>query len=125
MAANKVTRMWSVLVTALLAFFTALGLVTTATAAPAVPQQDTSRNSTGHTAAATAAVAAAPWAAPRPYAPAKPPTMKQRIHAEAHGSSPSARGSAAVSDSHETARVNLAASEQAPAPTPWQTSRRQ
>ncbi|MFP3989221.1 DUF6344 domain-containing protein [Streptomyces sp. E11-3] len=122
MAANKVTRVWSVLVTALLAFFTTLGLITTATAAPAVPQQDTTRNRTDLTTVSTAI--SAPATAPRPYAPSKPPTMKQRIHAEAHGSSPSVRGTT-VGDSHDTAQVNLEATENVPAPSPWLTGTRQ
>jgi hypothetical protein len=87
MARNKVMSLWTAIVTAFLALFTALGLVTT-TAAAAVPQTETHSNTE---------------AAPRPEAPTAtaawswsrtgslPPTMKQRIHAEAHGKAPTCR----------------------------------
>ncbi|MDI3402781.1 DUF6344 domain-containing protein [Streptomyces cavernicola] len=90
MAPNNVTRIWSVVVAALLAFFASLGLITTATAAPAAPQQDSSGSSSAEPAAKAPYVAPAPKA--KPYELNRPPTMKQRIRAEAHGSSPSTRG---------------------------------
>ncbi|MEU3841497.1 DUF6344 domain-containing protein [Streptomyces sp. NPDC028635] len=91
MAQNQVKQLWTVIVTAFLALFTALGLVTT-TAAAAVPQSEAPRNSSSDD-AATAPEAAAP---PLPtwswlHARSLPPTMKQRIRAEAHGKSPSCR----------------------------------
>ncbi|MFC7305923.1 DUF6344 domain-containing protein [Streptomyces monticola] len=89
MASHKVTRVWSVIVTALLAFFASLGLITTAAATPAVPQQDSAGNSS---AASAVTRPAAQASAATPYDLSRPPTMKQRIRAEAHGSSPSSRG---------------------------------
>ncbi len=44
MARNKVMKLWTAIVTAFLALFTALGLITT-TASAAVPQTETTRNS--------------------------------------------------------------------------------
>ncbi|MFF0079777.1 DUF6344 domain-containing protein [Streptomyces canus] len=84
MAMNKVMKLWTVVVTAFVALFTALGLVTT-TAAAAVPQTQPARNSA--------------VAHPEPlamhglwsYVRSLPPTMKQRIRAEAHGKTPSCR----------------------------------
>ncbi|MFI9343212.1 DUF6344 domain-containing protein [Streptomyces sp. NPDC052773] len=91
MARTTVMKLWTAFVTAFLALFTALGLVTT-TAAAAVPQTDSARNSgKGATAPVTtpATPAMSPWA--WAHARSLPPTMKQRIRAEAHGSSPSCR----------------------------------
>lgn len=84
MARITVMKLWTALVTAFLALCTALGLVT-ATASAAVPQTDSTCNST------PAETVPAPGA--RPLSPSRslPPTMKQRIRAEAHGSSPSCR----------------------------------
>ncbi|SDK82571.1 DUF6344 domain-containing protein [Streptomyces indicus] len=87
MAATKTTRLWSALVSAILAFFASLGLITTQAAA-AVPQTAGAGNP------ATAAPAAHPVPASlvaRPFDQSRPPTMKQRIRAEAHNSSPSSR----------------------------------
>ncbi|CAL9498249.1 DUF6344 domain-containing protein [Streptomyces sp. enrichment culture] len=89
MARNKVMQLWTAFVTAFLALCTALGLVTTtaaaATTAP-VPQTEPARNSS----APVAMPAAMPlWA--WSHARSLPPTMKQRIHAEAHGKTPSCR----------------------------------
>ncbi|MFJ3667933.1 DUF6344 domain-containing protein [Streptomyces sp. NPDC090106] len=81
---NQVTKLWTALVTALLALCTTLGLITT-TAAAAVPRSEQSRNTS-----ASAEPPAQPlwsWAVVR----ALPPTMKQRIRAEAHGKTPSCR----------------------------------
>ncbi|MFI9824473.1 DUF6344 domain-containing protein [Streptomyces sp. NPDC052013] len=86
MARNKVMKLWTVIVTAFLALCTALGLVTT-TASAAVPQAETTRNRESATDRTTPTVALRPWSRPS----ALPPTMKQRIHAEAHGKSPSCR----------------------------------
>lgn len=78
-------KLWTAIVTLLLAVFTAAGFVTT-TAAAAVPQSGPVRN------AGTPAVmvpAAPVWSGAHDRG--LPPTMKQRIRAEAHGSSPSCR----------------------------------
>ncbi|MFE1287779.1 DUF6344 domain-containing protein [Streptomyces sp. NPDC058751] len=88
MTRNKVMKLWSAIVTAFLALCTALGLVTT-TAAAAVPQTGPARN-TGTTVAAPA-IAPVPAFRTWSHSRALPPTMKQRIRAEAHGSSPNCR----------------------------------
>ncbi|WP_432180372.1 DUF6344 domain-containing protein [Streptomyces sp. NBC_00063] len=85
MAANKVIKLWTVLITAFFAVLTAMGLTSPAAAATPVQQSEGTRNATVSTPAATAV--RAPWAFKRSL----PPTMKQRIRAEAHGSSPSCR----------------------------------
>jgi hypothetical protein len=86
MAKNKVMNLWTAFVTAFLALCTALGLITT-TAAAAVPQTGTPRNSTPHATAPVLSPGSSPWARARSL----PPTMKQRIRAEAHGKTPSCR----------------------------------
>ncbi|MER5290794.1 DUF6344 domain-containing protein [Streptomyces pharetrae] len=92
MARTTVMKLWTAFVTAFLALCTALGLVTT-TAAAAVPQSDSTRNSgtgTGTTASAPVTTpATSPWLSS--HARSLPPTMKQRIRAEAHGASPTCR----------------------------------
>lgn len=93
MARIKVMTLWTAIVTAILALFAALGLATT-TASAAVQHTETTRNSdserdTGRSIQQPAARTASPWA--RTHAGALPPTMKQRIHAEAHGKAPSCR----------------------------------
>ena len=87
MARNKVLTLWTSIVTAFLALCTALGLVTT-TAAAAVPQTGTHSNSES---ASPEAAPAATVHLPRTRTGSLPPTMKQRIHAEAHGKAPSCR----------------------------------
>ncbi|MFI9649592.1 DUF6344 domain-containing protein [Streptomyces sp. NPDC052040] len=86
MARNQVMKLWTAVVSAFLALFTALGFITTSTAAAEVPQTRPERN-----ASPTVVTAPQPaqelWARER----ALPPTMKQRIRAEAHGSSPTCR----------------------------------
>ncbi|MDQ0762273.1 DUF6344 domain-containing protein [Streptomyces canus] len=85
MALNKVMKLWTVVITAFLALFTALGLITTTDAA-AVPQTQPDRNSAvAHP--EPPAMSHGLWS----YARSLPPTMKQRIRAEAHGKTPSCR----------------------------------
>lgn len=84
MTQNKVMKLWTAFVTAFLALCTALGLITTSAAA-AVPQAEATRNSAPSL--KLPAMSYGIWSNSR----ALPPTMKQRIHAEAHGSSPSCR----------------------------------
>ncbi|MET7697213.1 DUF6344 domain-containing protein [Streptomyces sp. NPDC005485] len=86
MTQNKVMKLWTAVITALLALCTTLGLITT-TAAAAVPQAETPRNSTAAAPATVSAMSHWAWS----HNKALPPTMKQRIRAEAHGSSPSCR----------------------------------
>ena len=88
MTQNKVMKLWSAIVTAFLALCTTLGLVTT-TAAAAVPQAGPARNAETPAAAPETAPAQVSWI--WSLNRALPPTMKQRIRAEAHGSSPSCR----------------------------------
>jgi hypothetical protein len=91
MTRNKVMNLWTAIVTAFLALFTALGFVST-TSAAAVPHTETSRksNSGDKDRSAELTVPAVPqWA--WSYARALPPTMKQRIRAEAHGKTPGCR----------------------------------
>ncbi|WP_328872566.1 DUF6344 domain-containing protein [Streptomyces sp. NBC_00287] len=86
MARNKVMKLWTAIVTAFLALCTALGLVTT-TAAAAVPRTETTRNSDSTAQITVPAMSHWAWS----YARSLPPTMKQRIRAEAHGKTPSCR----------------------------------
>ncbi|MFE1323518.1 DUF6344 domain-containing protein [Streptomyces sp. NPDC058735] len=85
MARNKVMKLWSTIVTAFLALCTALGFVTT-NAAAAVTQTEPKRNSERVPQQRTAP-AVSPWTQARDL----PPTMKQRIRAEAHGKTPRCR----------------------------------
>ncbi|MCI3274736.1 DUF6344 domain-containing protein [Streptomyces cylindrosporus] len=89
MAQNQVMKLWTAIVTAFLALCTALGLVTT-TAAAAVTQTEASSNSTSGIArhlTMPTPTGSWYWSCVRDL----PPTMKQRIRAEAHGKSPSCR----------------------------------
>ncbi|MEV6480558.1 DUF6344 domain-containing protein [Streptomyces sp. NPDC051576] len=83
----KVMKLWNAFVTAFLALCTALGLITitaTAATAAALPRSE----ATGSSATAQVTTPAiSPWSFTRSL----PPTMKQRIRAEAHGKSPSCR----------------------------------
>ncbi|WP_369170663.1 DUF6344 domain-containing protein [Streptomyces sp. R28] len=90
MARNKVMNLWTTIVTAFLALCTALGFVTTSAAA-AAPHKEASRKSDSDrdTSAQLSVPAMPQWA--WSYARALPPTMKQRIRAEAHGKTPSCR----------------------------------
>ena len=82
----KVMKLWTAFVTAFIALCTALGLITiTATAATAATPQ---AGATGTTATAQPT---APTISPWSFTRSLPPTMKQRIRAEAHGKSPSCR----------------------------------
>ncbi|MGW2960544.1 DUF6344 domain-containing protein [Streptomyces sp. NPDC001220] len=88
----KVMKLWTAFVTAFLALCTALGLVSAATAT-AVPQAETPRNSSGDDHSSPAGRVMIPaqthwlWSQARSL----PPTMKQRIRAEAHGKTPGCR----------------------------------
>ncbi|SER92227.1 hypothetical protein SAMN04487983_102523 [Streptomyces sp. yr375] len=90
MTDNRIMKLWTAIVTAFLALCTALGLITT-TATTAVARTEPTRSSetgaTAHTTAWPPTSSAWLWAQDRSL----PPTMKQRIHAEAHGKSPSCR----------------------------------
>ncbi|MFI6640436.1 DUF6344 domain-containing protein [Streptomyces sp. NPDC050504] len=87
MATTKVKNLWTALVAAFFAILASLGL--------AAPAAATTQQAVSHEHTATSPVAAlqapqtARWTLSRPSS--RPPTMKQRIRAEAHGSSPAAR----------------------------------
>ncbi|MCX5387538.1 DUF6344 domain-containing protein [Streptomyces sp. NBC_00083] len=100
MATSKLTTWWTALIGALVALLASLGLAGQAAAAPAasVPQHDVTYN---RSEPATSVAPAVQWALPS--ASALPPTMKQRIRAEAHGSSPSSRHRGDVRDAAEDA----------------------
>ncbi|MFV0134838.1 DUF6344 domain-containing protein [Streptomyces sp. HMX87] len=128
MARNKVMKLWTAIVTAFLALFTALGLITT-TASAAVPQTETTRNSDhdrdSDSDPRSTVQTASSWSWSR--AGALPPTMKQRIRAEAHGKSPSCRHrpptDATAADpaaAHPAAASALCDPDEAPADTPLQ-----
>ncbi|MBK6033440.1 DUF6344 domain-containing protein, partial [Streptomyces sp. MBT59] len=98
-------NLWTAFITAFFALLASLGLATaaasTANATNAAAQPSTTTHE--HT-GATAATPIAPsvrWTLPRDRA--LPPTMKQRIRAEAHGSSPATRHLSL--DPAETART--------------------
>ncbi|MDT0609675.1 DUF6344 domain-containing protein [Streptomyces lancefieldiae] len=86
MARNKVLSLWTTIVTAFFALCAALGLVS-ATASAAVPQTETPSSTECATQEASPATASWSWS----RSGSLPPTMKQRIHAEAHGTAPSCR----------------------------------
>ncbi|ARP71164.1 hypothetical protein LK07_16800 [Streptomyces pluripotens] len=89
MAQNKVMKLWTAIVTAFLALCTALGLVTATTAtATAAPKAESPEVGEPHPMAPTI-LAMHHWA--WSHTRALPPTMKQRIRAEAHGKSPNCR----------------------------------
>lgn len=94
MTGNKAMKLWTTIVTAVLALFAALGLTTTAAAATPVHETHESCNGTAST---KLLLPTAPhWTLA--YERSLPPTMKQRISAEAHGSSPSCRHLPAAPD---------------------------
>lgn len=103
MTKQKVMTVWTVIISAFIALFSALGLTSPATAA--TPAQQTEKTQ-------SATVSAPAPAAARPYWSLKrslPPTMKQRIRAEAHGSSPSVRHRPPADTEQRNADSHLAA----------------
>jgi hypothetical protein len=114
-AQSKLMELWTSFVTALLALCTTLGLITVTTATATAAQTEPAHDDTARTTTppATRAPAVHP---PLPRARALPPTMKQRIGAEAHGKSPSCRHRP-LDDSAE-AEPDDAAPAQSPAQSP-------
>ncbi|QIQ03787.1 DUF6344 domain-containing protein [Streptomyces liangshanensis] len=125
MAAIKVKTLWAVFITAFFAVLASLGLTSPATAAgSAVSAQPAEKPAPAPAPAAVpphrltepAPTRAVPSLAP-PRGRALPPTIKQRITAEAHGSSPSVRhlpadlpdGPQAESDAHAADAALVAA----------------
>ncbi|AOR33238.1 hypothetical protein BFF78_21150 [Streptomyces fodineus] len=105
MAQHKVMKLWTAIVTAFLALCTALGLVTaaTATTAAAASKNEGPRTGTAHKTIPTSPTIPAPRHWSRSHASALPPTMKQRIRAEAHGKTPSCRHLPLADNQSETA----------------------
>ena len=112
MARNKVMKLWNAVVTAFLALCTALGLITT-TASAAVPQPEKTRNSDSTPKTSAPAAPLWSWSLIR----ALPPTMKQRIHAEAHGKATSCRHRP-LSDTAEESGPAECSDDTAPVPLP-------
>ncbi|GGT38657.1 hypothetical protein GCM10010271_48280 [Streptomyces kurssanovii] len=98
MATFKVRNLWNAFITAFFALLASVGLTTAATAATAQPAAQSPEEPAG-AARPKALRATVPaqtrrqvtWPAPRVRDRSLPPTMKQRISAEAHGSSPAVR----------------------------------
>ncbi|WP_069171628.1 DUF6344 domain-containing protein [Streptomyces griseus] len=95
MSAFKVKNIWTAFLTAFFAVLATLGFATTAQATATATATEPAATTQEHTgaAAATATTPSVRWTLPRDRA--LPPTMKQRIRAEAHGSSPATRQPAA------------------------------
>ncbi|MGW3657451.1 DUF6344 domain-containing protein [Streptomyces sp. NPDC005151] len=87
MSTFKAKSIWTAFITAFFALLASMGLISTPAAAAAQPKATTQKH-TGAT-AATATTPSVRWTLPRDRS--LPPTMKQRIRAEAHGSSPATR----------------------------------
>ncbi|MFE7351616.1 DUF6344 domain-containing protein [Streptomyces sp. NPDC057543] len=90
MSTFKAKNIWTALITAFFAVLAALGLMSTPAAATEqnTPEPTTTNHEHMGATAATATTPSVRWTLPRDRA--LPPTMKQRIRAEAHGSSPAA-----------------------------------
>ncbi|GAA0902309.1 DUF6344 domain-containing protein [Streptomyces thermoalcalitolerans] len=84
---NKVMKLWTTIVSAFLALCTALGLITTTASAAAAATKQPEK--TSKSTALVPAQLRSPWS--RLQARSLPPTMKQRIRAEAHGKTPTCR----------------------------------
>ncbi|NUK04019.1 hypothetical protein HRW23_21350 [Streptomyces lunaelactis] len=108
MAAFKVKNLWTAFITAFFALLAAAGLTTAAAAAqqPAVQTPDRALRSALPKQARRQAVRATVPAPNTRWSPTArdrslPPTIKQRIRAEAHGSSPATRHLSATDDDDE------------------------
>lgn len=97
MATSKLTTWWTAFIGVLVALLASLGFASEASAAASVPQRAAAHN---RSEIPTARTPIAPWALPG--LSALPPTMKQRIRAEAHGSSPSTRHLPAAHEDSES-----------------------
>ncbi|MEU6015475.1 DUF6344 domain-containing protein [Streptomyces sp. NPDC047515] len=113
MSAFKPKSIWTAFVTAFFALLAALGLMSSPAAATeqSAPEPTTTNQKHTDATAATATTPSVRWTLPRDRA--LPPTMKQRIRAEAHGSSPAARhpstDTANAMDTRSTARATQGA----------------
>lgn len=123
MAAFKVKSLWTVFLTAFFAVLTSLGLTAPATAAGAAVQQPAEQPAdqpvpapfgTTHREEGAAQSGWALLPAPLPRDRSLPPTIKQRIRAEAHGSSPSVRHlPVGIDDADGSSGTSAAADENA------------
>ncbi|MEV0781884.1 DUF6344 domain-containing protein [Streptomyces sp. NPDC050423] len=107
MSTYRAKNIWTAFITAFFALLAALGLAgstASATEATVTEPAATTHKHTGAT-AATATTPSVRWTLPRDRA--LPPTMKQRIRAEAHGSSPATRHLSA--DTADTANTTSTA----------------
>ncbi|WLQ41988.1 DUF6344 domain-containing protein [Streptomyces laculatispora] len=107
MSTYRAKNLWTAFITAFFALLAALGLAgstASATEATVTEPAATTHRHTGAT-AATATTPSVRWTLPRDRA--LPPTMKQRIRAEAHGSSPATRHLSA--DTADTANTTSTA----------------
>ncbi|MFD7321269.1 DUF6344 domain-containing protein [Streptomyces sp. NPDC059875] len=95
MATAKVKQFWTAFISVLFALLASVGLASTATAAQAPAVQQPEEPASAATAGARTPAAAVPAQRRAHQWPARdrslPPTIKQRIGAEAHNSSPSVR----------------------------------
>ncbi|QNS05281.1 DUF6344 domain-containing protein [Streptomyces xanthii] len=112
MTKNKVMTLWTIVISAFIALFSALGLVSPAAAATPVQQSEEVQAPAPQADPAPAAASAPYWAFKRSL----PPTMKQRIRAEAHGSSPSCRHRPPADIDQRDAEAELATPDLPPAP---------
>ncbi|THA71910.1 hypothetical protein E6P78_04905 [Streptomyces sp. A0958] len=107
MSTFKAKSIWTAFITAFFALLASLGLAGSTAAATEATVTEPAATPHEHTAAAraTAPVPSVRWTLPRDRA--LPPTMKQRIRAEAHGSSPATRHLSA--DTRDTANTTSTA----------------
>ncbi|THA31162.1 hypothetical protein E6R18_18075 [Streptomyces sp. A1277] len=103
MSTFKAKSIWTAFITAIFALLASLGLAGSTAAATEATATEPAATSHEHTGAAraTAPAPSVRWTLPRDRA--LPPTMKQRIRAEAHGSSPATRHLSA--DTRDTANT--------------------
>ncbi|MFI6945233.1 DUF6344 domain-containing protein [Streptomyces sp. NPDC050422] len=115
MSTFKAKSLWTAFITAFFALLASLGLASSAAAATEATVTEPAATSHEHRGATTATPAAPSvrWTLPRDRA--LPPTMKQRIRAEAHGSSPAARHLSADTTDTTNTTSTARASHGAPA----------
>lgn len=98
MAAMKVRNLWTAFITAFFALLASVGLTAATTTATAAPQPaaptpgrvDLPKQTRRQPVRATVPAPSTRWS-PTAHDRSLPPTIKQRIRAEAHGSSPTSR----------------------------------
>ncbi|MEE4488875.1 DUF6344 domain-containing protein [Streptomyces sp. BE230] len=115
MSTFKAKSIWTAFITAFFALLASLGLASSAAAATEATVTEPASTSHEHRAptAATVTTPSVRWTLPRDRA--LPPTMKQRIRAEAHGSSPATRQLSADTKDTTNTTSTARASHGAPA----------